>query len=709
MDFDSDGDGIYDDVEKGQQGANGKCKGKKPPYDSWPCDTDGDGIPDYLDVDSDNDGLLDGDEDQNGDGQLGCCLTTCNKPLGKQYSVCLLSKEGCGAGQTCVSGQCTPAAAFFCSEGETDPTKKQTFPEGLDTDLPTFICRDATADQPQGRKSVQKRASKQGDWMVALPLVAKYGDLQIANAKAKEAAAVVDLTGSEVAGFVVSRDTTHGTTADALAAILKSIKDSLPGGSGYVTQIASGIHGKSHDRFDEVIGTTLQLDLAVAQSTPAVRSTLVATLLGRPVGQLGNLPAPYGSKRSKLLLRLTTVKRFEFKKDKDGDLVNAVGQKIRTHGGDPVDSGDKTQWRLLVMGAVVSPSNYLDYKSQAHFHTNDLSDGTALAKASHRLVNECDVLTIDRLPKADIIWVVDESSTTSYIRTDLTNNANNIFSRALASGLDFRMAVTGVNDPSGSHASTVGRFCSKITTNLQDSGGFDRFLLPSEQTIFSGCIKNPPGYETGSPHGLVNAAQAVKQHLPRATGKPDRVRSDAQLAVIVVSDQPSESLVKALGFASWPSDCALTAAEQAKRDTVLKPHLSLLSGAADPQAQSTLHFIGGLCSNSCSAGPGIGYLELAKALGGQSADICQKDLGGSLRAVIDNVVAAASPLKLERRVISPTLAVALDRVVITRSVTNGFDYRAASNTLVFVNVKYKKGSKVITSYKRWDAGLPFAP
>jgi hypothetical protein len=711
QDFDSDDDGIYDELEKGQRDNNGKCKGAKPPHDSWPCDTDGDGIPDYLDQDSDGDGLFDGQEDANGDGQLGCCLTTCNKPLGKQKSVCLLSKDGCGAGQTCVSGLCSPPAAFSCSEGETDPTKKQTFPEGLDDQLATWICRDATADKPQGRKPVQQRGSSQGDWRLALPLAAKYGDLKIANAKAKEAAAAIDLTGSEVAGFVISRDTTHSTAADALAAMLKSIKASPPGGSGSVTQIASGIQGRSHDRYDTVLGTTLQLDLTVAQSTPAVRSTLVAGLLGRPVGQLGNLPAPYGSQRTKLLLRLTTVKRVWFKTDKDGDQVNAAGQKIRTHGGDPVDSGDKSKWRLLVMGAVVSPSTYHDYKSQAHSHTDDLSDGTALAKASDRLVNECDVLTIDRLPTADIIWVIDESSSMSSIRQDLVNNINNVFARALSSGLDFRMGVTGVNDPKGSYAGTVGRFCSKVTTNIQDSGGVDRFLLPSEQTIFYACIKNPPGYGVSSPYGLANAAQAVKQHLPRASSKPDRVRPDAQLAVIVVSDAPPQSLVQALGFASWPNDCALTAVEQAKRDAVLKPHLSLFSGADDPQARASLHFVGGLCgtSASCGAAAGIGYLELAHKLGGQSAEICQKDLGESMKVVIDDVVAAASPLKLERQAVSPTLALALDGVEIKRSVSNGFDYRAASNTLVLTNVKYKKGSQVITSYKYWDSGLPLGP
>jgi len=52
--------------------------------------------------------------------------------------------------------------------------------------------------------------------------------------------------------------------------------------------------------------------------------------------------------------------------------------------------------------------------------------------------------------------------------------------------------------------------------------------------------------------------------------------------------------------------------------------------------------------------------------------------------------------------ISSSLAVALDAVEVKRSRINGFDYRSNANSLVFINVKYKKGSEVIASYKRWE-------
>jgi large repetitive protein len=60
LDLDSDGDGIPDSVEAGDADLN-----------TPPVDTDGDGTPDYLDLDSDNDGLTDaieGNVDTDGDG-----------------------------------------------------------------------------------------------------------------------------------------------------------------------------------------------------------------------------------------------------------------------------------------------------------------------------------------------------------------------------------------------------------------------------------------------------------------------------------------------------------------------------------------------------------------------------------------------------------------------------------------------------------------
>ena len=697
QDFDSDGDKIPDSTEKGTKDATGKCAGAKAGKDSWPCDTDGDGVPDYLDKDADGDGLEDGAEDNNYDGLLGCCLKTCNAPDAKwQKSNCILTTDGCGSGQKCVNKTCTPSAAFKCSEGETAPLKKDTFGDGkLDNERGTFICRDATEDKPQGRKPVQLRKDTAGDWHIAIEKFAKYGAITVAGATTtnKLAAASInyDKSTDEVAGFVISKATSNTKVDDDLTALISALSSS---GIGTVTVRGSGTTGKSHDTFDQVEGTIVDITASSTTDVSSARNTIVAGLLGKTVADLSNVSAPFGSSHSSLVLRFTTIRRFNFKKD-------SAGKTMLDSSGYPIDDNDSTKWRTIVMGAVSSKTNYQNPKLQTGFLVDDLSNGTAVAIAADAVNNECDVGTIIQLPIADIIWVIDESGSMSNELQDVVNNANNFFSRALASGLDFRMGVTNVVHPP--NPKCIGKFCSKISTNSSDDGGTDRFLLPTEQSIFSSCIKNPPCYEGGSEYSLLNARDAVKTHLPRAANDPSKIRTNATLVIIVVTDEPAQGLY-GIGYSSKP--CPLDAATQTKLDQALQPYLDLFTGVTDPEATAMYHIIGNVCGGSSSYGMNHAHMTLAKKLGGQMASVAQKNLGNTLQIIIDTIVGAASPIKLDYVPISSSLAVAMDAVEVKRSRTNGFDFRTKGNALVFINVKYKKGSEVISSYKRWKRQKP---
>ncbi|MCA9670638.1 MAG: VWA domain-containing protein [Myxococcales bacterium] len=693
QDFDSDDDGIPDDVEKGQKDANGKCASTGGP---WPCDTDKDGYPDYTDIDSDGDGIDDGDEDANGDGLLGCCINECGKPQGKQADGCILTADGCGPGQKCENGKCTPAIGFSCSNGETDPRKKDTFGDGkLDSERGTFICRDATEDKPQGRKAIQTQKNQQGDWHVALEKTAKYGDLKLTNPGPKEAAGVVNEEDqkNEVAGFVLSIDTTEPDVSKAVDQLIQAVQAKVPGGGGTVTVRATGAKGKSHDGYDSVRGTILDIEVSTPSNISTVRNELVGTIMNKPMAQLGNLPAPFGSSHSNFVLRFVTVRRFAFKR--------TAGKKDLDANGDPIDDGDQTKWRLIVMGGIAGRDNYQDPARATGFIVDDLSNGTALATFKDTVDNECDVGTITSLPVADIVWVIDESGSMSDNRQDIVNNANNFFSRALASGLDFRMGVTNVvTRNSTTYAYAHGKFCSKISTNTSDDGGVDRFLNSTEQAIFSSCINNPPGYEGGSEFPLFNAEEATKKHLPRATNDPSKFRLGASIAFIIATDEFDGDMYSVIGSTN-SSQCNVDAATQSNIQAAVQKYIDLWSGKTDPEAVATFHLIGGVCNNSCGAQVNHAMSRIAQSLGGQVGDVCQKDLGNTLQVIIDSIIGAASPVVLEYVPISASLAVALDGIQINRSRTNGFDYRAANNSIALINVQFEKGSELIASYKRW--------
>jgi hypothetical protein len=216
QDPDADDDGISDTIEAG-------------PDPTKPVDTDGDGTADFMDTDSDNDGIVDGEEDRNGDGLLGCCLSSC----GEQREGCpKVEADGCGPGQQCVSGACIPGVDFLCSDGESDPTRTGTFPGGIkDEDLPTFICNKPQETSATGLKPMQFRKSTGGDWHLALEMASSYGEVAIDNAQTMEAAATFDLPGMKeaVAGFIVSVPSAETDVARAASNFVSAISTGLPG------------------------------------------------------------------------------------------------------------------------------------------------------------------------------------------------------------------------------------------------------------------------------------------------------------------------------------------------------------------------------------------------------------------------------------------------------------------------------------------------
>ncbi len=675
-DPDADADGIPDAVEAG-------------PDPTHPVDSDGNGKPDFQEKDSDKDGVEDGEEDLNHDGLLGCCLSKCGE---KRKGCPEVKADECGKGQKCVSGACQPAVDFLCSNGESDPKKGTSFGTKPDKELPSFVCRKAGETSAAGYKPMQFKKSTTGDWHVALEKDAVYGEQQLTAPKAKEVVASFDLQGPSqgVAGFIVSIPAAAGSDVGQLAsALVTKISQQLPGKSG-VSQLVSGAAGTSHDKFPTVTGTQLAITLSSAKNPPAVRNDLLPILLSRPPAEVTSLPAAtFGPSTTTLLLAFQTLLR------PDG--------------------------RLLIMGAVAADSMVKDPTKTTGFHVDDLSNGTGLATAGDSDTLECDAFILDRQPIADVIWIVDESGSMDDNRQDIVNNASDFFARAVKSGLDFRMGVAGMKDVTTGGV-VAGKFCSKVSTNTSDDGGTDRFLLPSEQTIFQGCVKNPPYYEGGSEFGLVNTFEAVARHLPRKAGDAAKIRPEATLVVIIVTDEAPQEFKSGtsyngksgfLGYNEYDiSQCS--SSKMSQINAYVKEWIDLFQGKNAThglEGKAIVHMIGGVCNSNCGGSlmpieyP-WGYEQIVKATGGQIGDICQKNLGTTLQLIIDSVTGAASPAVLDLVPISASLAVGLNQTPLERSRVKGFDYNAASNSLLFIGVPFTKGDQVVASYRRWVKQQP---
>ena len=649
--FDDDADGIGNGLE-GCLPAPGR-------------DTDGDGRPDWRDDDSDNDGVDDRYEDRNGDGMLGSCATSCGTPADcPPEHGCSFSDDRTGAG-LCVSWECL--------DGETDPHATDTDGDGAaDGFEGTWVCNPPDEDHPDGLKQIQYVDSVDTipyatpNWKIALELAASHGAVTLANPATLDSAYLFDLPtpGSEVAGFLISR------TAREANAFLESQGafsrlDALAGSNAILR--ASGATGVSLDGHATVRSTVVVLNVTAAADAPTVRAQLLPALLDRPAA---DVPVPPVGWTGEAGVQIMVTYQTEYRAD--------VGQ-------------------VVIMGAVALLSHYEDPARPTGFLTDDLANGTGLSHSGNGEAIECEQFLVAEVPKADIIWVIDESGSMDDDRAKVAMNATSFFEKAVLAGLDFRMGVTDMNNSNG------GRFSSR------DGGSStgDRWLGAAGLAMFQNGINDPSGpdgADGGSEHGLTNGRAAIMRHLPRDAADAARIRPDAKLVVLYVTDEHPDEIEDA-GIIP-DSNVVASMADKADIAAFMQPYIMEFE-ANDAVA----HLIGipEATANCSSSGEvSYGYIDLLVALGGQFGSICQADLGPTIDAILDDIVGSASPVVLEFVPISSTIAVVRDNVLVPRSRTMGWDFRASSNSIVFYNMPFDplSPSELVISYRRWAEQVP---
>jgi hypothetical protein len=569
----------------------------------------------------------------------------------------------CNAGLRCQNGICV----------KTTDGPLPDLPPKSDGDVP-----DAPANpcSPPGVKPMKVEGSSVGDWSVAIEDQATYTSLSISGASAKQAAAAFDydVSGDQVASFVVSRAASSSSVVTEAQAVANDI---TKGVYGTYTVRQGGKASTSHDGYSRLGSAVLDLTRNSTTNVGWIRSLILASLFQTSTTKLIGLPVPWGSGATKFVIRFATVLR-----------------------------GDG---RVLVIGAVTSRSRDDDLNRETSLIAGDVGSGSGLARTGKTTTDQCLGQTIAAPPKnfVDIIWVMDESGSMQSKRANIAANASNFFSEAQKRGLDFRMGVTNVVNPKGSWSSAVGKFCSVASGNAQHDGGPDHFLSSNDLSTFSACINNPPGYEGGSEYGLVNAREAVKRHLPRAANNKGKIRTGAQVVIIVVTDEVPQSFKdKNIIFSNEYKTCTLSPTTQAKVDAELKGYLDLFSGSTDPQAEvDHYHVIGGTCTSSgtnCNPDVAHGYRDLAAKLSGNLYDVCANNLGAAVTAIINGIVATGAPSLLIEVPISASVKISLDGATLKRSKVSGYYHPPLTKQIVFTgSSKPAAGSAVVLSYKKW--------
>jgi hypothetical protein len=187
---------------------------------------------------------------------------------------------------------------------------------------------------------------------------------------------------------------------------------------------------------------------------------------------------------------------------------------------------------VIVVGAVLQRSQFNDPANAKSIFLSDLTNGTALAQATAGRDKDCDPFLATGLSVADFIFMADISGSTNDDRANIANAAQLIFNSLLQNGVDFRMGVVPHSDNDFNQGSGNGG-------DLRGSG-FTRDAI-----TFVNNLNNTGGAD-GCELGLTAVSNAIREASPPtasgASENPRRLREDATLAIVYISDEHAQEI-----------------------------------------------------------------------------------------------------------------------------------------------------------------------
>lgn len=687
---DTDRDGITDGIELGVTSsvAGSIC------LIPVPVDADPTTRADPVDLDTDDDGVIDPlDPDADGDGIID------------------------GDEDLNGNGRLDP--------GETDPFDADTDNDGLsdgDELRAGFNPRDPNdppANQTNGLNTVCATNNlkvvdfgRNSTWTLATEQSMTYATATVTAAASNVEVAALD-GGNGIAGFVLRMPLLGGALASSASQIMALFGRAQAGAATYDLTWSVRLSGRnitSHDMYEASVSNVVDLGVSTGNPNSAVvRNRLVALLTGLNPSDVPGLPTATGSGADAYVLNLEL-------------LVRTQPQEV------------------LLVGAVLPTANYDDVLDNRSIEMADLTNGTALAEADARLDKDCDPIPSLRQPKADIIWMADISGSTDDDRTNIADAAQTIVTALANNNVDFRLGVVR-------HTENEARLGANNGGTLFGSG------FVRDPTQFDSYLRNTSGYNDGCEFGLSAVRDAIDRALPRtavgATENPRRLRGDATVAVVYISDEYAQEITlrSAQECFAYNTGCntgirdyytgpsnnvCLTqpnSNQQGCIDSIVQPFIDQLEspevdGVAFaqviPPSAAPITCTGYACPALPPSAPppqpanepGIGYIEVVNATQGAFYTPCNANPGAALTPIVDAVAAAASSFQLTGSPISSTIRVGVVRLggmgsgaveIVPRDKDDGFDYDPAAKTIFFRGLTYRPALNdlVVISYRTW--------
>lgn len=300
--------------------------------------------------------------------------------------------------------------------------------------------------------------------------------------------------------------------------------------------------------------------------------------------------------------------------------------------------------------------------------------------------------------KVDILWVVDSSGSMAEEQSYLGANFSSFISQLTQTSTDFQIGVTSTDVcDSGSpsmfpsnlrYCPTVdGSAATRLKGSLVGSAGA-RVLTRDTPNLASRFVSNARVGITGSSyeHGLTAMKMAIEKSV---AGQNDGlVRSDAFLAVIVVSDEEDDGiglgqtdLYTNRNFVNLGLTSYRYTSDDMVRDTLAVKGAGRFSVST---ITGTRNANGSMCTSAHSQPKeeGSQYISAANKTGGIIQSICDSNWSSSLASIGQDIAAQSSQIVLSQHPFPDTIKVQVDG-----HPTLGWSYNGGNNA-----VKFNSGS-----------------
>jgi hypothetical protein len=355
-------------------------------------------------------------------------------------------------------------------------------------------------------------------------------------------------------------------------------------------------------------------------------------------------------------------------------------------------------------------SNNGGYTVDGVFQPNNVDPGTETAG---NLLLVHDSSTLQTISKVDILWVVDSSGSMAEEQSYLGTNFRSFIGGLASSNSDFQLGVTTTDICSSQNPSQVPmneRWCP--TLDGSSSGHYrgtlvgdtnKKVLKPTTSdlnarfTRYANVGTNGSGFE----HGLKATEMAISKSM--AGQNEGLVRSDAFLAVIVVSDEEDDGI--GLGITDSYTGInyvtqGLTSARYTDSDLIRYLGTNKGAGMFSVSAITGTRLANGSLCTSPHSQPqeaGTQYIAAANKTGGIVQSICDTNWSASLANIGRDINAQSSQIVLSKPPYSGTI-----RVYVNGVENFQWTYNSGNNSIKFNSGQVPaSGSAIDVAY--WNA------